>query len=262
MKISLKELKNVIASTLEEAYGTKSTYLKTKEDLEKDRGKSDAKVTPAEWGEGNPLSPGGERRYAGATGGGPLKFKTTTGNEVRHDSDEEFEATVEDMMTKPEFESIDVFKNYKLQLAEEAMEELSELDDEKLASLLQQNPLALDATFSTAELSALARVAWLKAGNRGIPGQTWVKNLRDQLSQSLTFVPREPAKNVRGFGSPVHGSNRFAGNYGGTGISSGGIGMGTGPGSIGGWGKKERDKTPWKPEDPRNLPMSTGKKRR
>jgi hypothetical protein len=134
-------------------------------------------------------------------------------------SDEMFDAEVEEMSRLPEFESIEDFVK-------------SKLDNDEYE-------------FTTAELRALVLGTYNKTG-AGV-NQDSVK--RELTSIGLKFVPREPVKHSRGFGAPVHGSNRYAGNAAGSGTASGGwIGIGGGQGMLGGGGW-------WSSSDPKSLGM-------
>ena len=142
--------------------------------------------------------------------------------------DETFDLEVKELSEMPEFVSVEAFAE-------------SKIDDD-------------DYTFSATELNALVLGIYGSTGE-GVS----LKDIKQELiSIGLKFQPREPSKHVRGFGSPVHGSNRYAGNAAGSGMGMGregpvGFGMGGGVGSMGG-------KYNWDADSKKNLPM--GSKRR
>lgn len=184
MKITIGKLKELIR----EAFGTRTTYIPTGEDIAKKKSDLKYNAKPEEW---------------------------------RDKSAQLFDSEVDELSNTPEFESIEAFVQYKY-------------DDEALE-------------FTTTDLRALV-ASLLKQNPQGISQ----KEVKSELeSYDLKFVPREPVKHVRGFGSPVHGSNRYAGNAAGSGIEQGGlIGMGGGQGAVGG-GKR------WDPSSGRDLPMGS-----
>lgn len=141
---------------------------------------------------------------------------------------------IDELRGTPEFEDVDAFMAMKL-------------DNDEL-------------TYDFVELQALARnLTAQRTGNSAIstPGQQDLNAVRGALEGEMGFkyLPRQPTKDVRGATSNQHGTHPFAGaGGGGSGFGDGGFtGMGKGPGAIGG-------KYDWKPDDPKNLPM--GSKRR
>jgi hypothetical protein len=147
-------------------------------------------------------------------------------------SDKIFDEKLKELMEMPEYENINAFVEYKIDNEEDY--------------------------FTTEDLQSLSRVydfAIRKISN-AMPPQQLVKNIKNELiSYGLKFIPREPTKHIRGALSSAHGSSPYAGfGGGGSGMSSGGIGMGGGPGVAGGkysWDSKNTEK---------NLPMGSRRK--
>ena len=87
----------------------------------------------------------------------------------------------------------------------------------------------------------------------GVPSNEYL----DEVSEKgLQYIPREPIKFVaRGSRASGHGTSRYAGQgAGGSGVSSGGIGMGGGPGAVSGTGRT------WSANDPTSLGMGARKR--
>ena len=144
--------------------------------------------------------------------------------------DKEFDKSVVEMMNEPEYEGLSSFIDYKA-------------DDEQ-------------TEFSTNELQAVARnmFAAISGQKNVIAPDEFVNKLRTELeSYGLKYVPRLKTKDYRGAFANKHGRSKYADIVGGgSGQSSGGIGLGTGPGAIGG-------KYAWDPNDPKNLGMVKSK---
>jgi len=148
----------------------------------------------------------------------------------------EVEDEIDELRQSPEFKSVDDFMAMKL-------------DDD-------------DFVYNFMELQALARnLAAQRTGDRRVtvPSPTDVAAVRKTLEDEFGFkyVPREPARDVRGSSSNSHGTHPFAGSGGGgSGFSSdreGGGGFtafGGGPGALGGG-------YAWDPKDKKNLPMGS-----
>lgn len=146
------------------------------------------------------------------------------------------EDEIAEMQRSPEFSSVDAFMNMKL-------------DDEQYV-------------YNFMELQALARnLAAQRTGDRRVtaPSPADIAAVRKELEGGVGFkyVPREPARDVRGSSSNSHGTHPFAGaGGGGSGFSSdreGGGGFtafGGGPGALGGG-------YTWDPNDKKNLPMGS-----
>jgi hypothetical protein len=130
--------------------------------------------------------------------------------DYREVEERHFEESIEDLMNSPEFDSVEAFIEYKL-------------DDENYE-------------VTAKELQALTRK--LDLDERGIvgalPPATLVSRIKTELTDlGFTFVAREKVKDFRGSFSAAHGKNRFAGmGGGGSGVSNGGIGLGSGPGVV------------------------------
>ena len=136
-----------------------------------------------------------------------------------------FEDEIEELRETPEYEGLDSFVNFKL-------------DNDEFE-------------FTAAELQAIARNLQSALNGRKVyvANSELVKQLKIHLETELglKFVPRQPVKGFRGSMSSAHGSNPFAGTGGGgSGFSSDGLKLGTGPGAIGGkrsWGSSPTDLT-------------------
>lgn len=149
------------------------------------------------------------------------------------------EDEIDELRRSPEYMDVDAFMNMKL-------------DDD-------------DFVYNFMELQALARnMAAKRTGDPrvAVASKSDVDAVRKVLESEFGFkyVPREPARDVRGASGSAHGTHPFAGmGGGGSGFSSdreGGGGFtsfGGGPGAIGGG-------YAWDPKDKKNLPM--GSKRR
>jgi hypothetical protein len=117
-----------------------------------------------------------------------------------NDDADDFNDAVDELMKEPHMKSIEAFAETKFD------------DDEE--------------TYSTLELQALARNLYLKAMDRDIKKSALASapaayrdKVKDELSSyGLKFSPRDKIKHIRGFTSPLNGSNRFAGNAGGSGF--------------------------------------------
>ena len=156
---------------------------------------------------------------------------------MHHDEDEK---RIEELRALPEFRNVEKFIEDKMN--------------------------SNDVRFSTAELQALARNAHAKCmgfkrGTDCVAPSDTVRKIRMELtSYGMEFVPRTNVASVRGFTSPSHGTSRFAGNFGGSGMGSNlegpmGFGFASGPGAI-------KSDEVWDPNDPRNLPMGAGRGKR
>ena len=117
------------------------------------------------------------------------------------DEKEAFEDEVADLMSLPEYNSVQAFAEFKYE------------NDE--------------STYSAAELQAVARNHFLKENPRvtkkqlGFAPQAYRDFVKHELDgYGIKFIPQKAQKHVRGFGSPINGSNRFAGNHGGTGFTT------------------------------------------
>lgn len=121
--------------------------------------------------------------------------------EAINDDQDDFNDAVEEMMKQPEMKSLESFAEFKFDNEEE--------------------------TFDTLELQALARNLFLQ-DTKGIkkgqvataPSQYRDKVKTELAGYGLKFVPRDKIKQVRGVTSPLNGSNRFAGNHGGSGFEN------------------------------------------
>ena len=148
----------------------------------------------------------------------------------------DIEDDIDAMRAAPEFKDVDAFMAMKL-------------DDE-------------DFVYNFMELQALARnAAARRTGDRrvAVASKSDIDAVRKTLEDELGFkyVPREPARDVRGATSNSHGTHPFAGSGGGgSGFSSdreGGGGFtsfGGGPGAVGGG-------YAWDPNDKKNLSMGS-----
>ena len=123
-----------------------------------------------------------------------------------------------------------------------------------IENFVQQKLDEEEESYDFIELQALARN--VASGSLGYDvddaPQMYVKSVKNELSSyGLTFNPRQAEKRVRGVMSNPHGRHPFAGMSGGTGTMMGGhIGLGTGPGAMG--GREE-----WRASDKRSLPMGS-----
>lgn len=108
----------------------------------------------------------------------------------------QFESDVLQMMSEPEYKTIDAFVQYKF-------------DDEQ-------------DTFTATELQALARNIDYKTRKLkgALPPQGLVTSIKQELeSYGLKLQQRETTKHFRGSMSNAHGSNPFAGMGGGSGFT-------------------------------------------
>jgi hypothetical protein len=121
-------------------------------------------------------------------------------NESIDDDSDDFNDAVDELMKEPHMKSVEAFVEHKFD------------DDEE--------------TYTTLELQALSRNVYLSQPGHGIKKSqlaTAPASVRDRVKEELAgfglrFAPRAPIKHTRGFTSPFHGSNRFAGNHGGSGF--------------------------------------------
>jgi hypothetical protein len=145
---------------------------------------------------------------------------------------------------------------------EERIEELQEESEFKdIGSFIEMKLENDEYEYGFVELQALARnmMAAMQGGRASSyssPSAVIVDRIKRELrDMGFKFVGREPLKKTRGFTSPMHGSNRFAGMAGGSGMGSSfdgpsGFGIGGGPGAIGGGYE-------WKAGDSKNLSMGS-----
>ena len=182
----------------------------------------------------------------------------TPAKEAQHLSDIEMdtlENQIEMAMLEPYNQSIDARVEYATM-----PEDSPEFDPEYMV-------------LTTADVQAIARnIAEEMPELRDKDVETWVnlrafRNLVRQVRETLvndwglTFVERKRIDiSRRGPRAGVHGRHPFANSGGGgSGMGGGregpiGFGMGGGPGAIG-------SKTVWNPDDPKNLPMGTKRKK-
>lgn len=121
-------------------------------------------------------------------------------SEAINDDADDFNDAVDELMKEPHTKSIEAFVEFKYDEEEE--------------------------TYSTLELQALARNLYLQDSGRSVkkgslataPAAYRDKVKGELAGYGLTFSPRDKVKHTRGFTSPFHGSNRFAGNHGGSGF--------------------------------------------
>lgn len=117
-----------------------------------------------------------------------------------NDDADDFNDAVDELMKEPHMKTIDDFVAHKYEEEEES--------------------------FGTVELQALARNLYLSDAGRDVKKgalATAPASYRDKVKAELDgyglkFVPRDKVKHTRGFTSPFHGSNRYAGNHGGSGF--------------------------------------------
>jgi len=151
---------------------------------------------------------------------------------IKEALDDAIEEEVQEIMSQPEYSSVESLADFKFD------------NDE--------------TSFSVAEAHAIARNMTQK-NERNYKvveaSDLLVKDIINQLkSYGLSFVPLQPLKSVRGFTSPKNGSNRFAGNAGGSGFGMEGFtSYGGGAGAIG-------SKTAWSATAKGSLPMGSKRK--
>jgi hypothetical protein len=154
---------------------------------------------------------------------------------IREVLEDDVEERIEELQREPEFKDIGSFIEMKLD------------NDEYEYDFVELQALARNK---------MASMHGGRAANYSSPSVVIVDGIKRELGDmGFKFTGREPLKKARGFTSPIHGSNRFAGMASGSGMGSGfdgpsGFGMGGGPGTIGGGYK-------WKAGDSRNLSMGS-----
>jgi len=163
--------------------------------------------------------------------------RSSTFDQYRGVEDQAFQDEVEELMLEPEYSDVETFVNYKF-------------DDE-------QN------SFNAVELQAISRN--VDAKRTGInprdmsaASEGTVKLIKAEIvSYGLKYEPRKPTKHFRGSMSSGHGKHPFAGaGAGGSGAMAGGhIGLGRGPGAVGGG-----ERSTWSSSDPRSFGMGARKK--
>lgn len=121
--------------------------------------------------------------------------------EALDDNQDDFNDAVEELMKQPEMKSLEAFAEFKFDNEEES--------------------------YGTVELQALARNLFLqdskdiKKGQVATAPSQYREKVKTELSAyGLKFTPRDKIKQVRGVTSPLNGSNRFAGNHGGSGFEN------------------------------------------
>ena len=178
-----------------------------------------------------------EKAKADAAKKDPRIERSSSFDQYRGVQDQAFQDEVEELMSEPEYSDVDTFVNYKF-------------DDE-------QN------SFNAVELQAISRNVDAKRlkidpSEMSAAAENTVKLVKAEIiSYGLTYEPRKPTKHFRGSMSSGHGKHPFAGaGAGGTGAMAGGlIGMGRGPGAIGGGVSST-----WSSSDPRSFSMGARKK--
>jgi hypothetical protein len=155
---------------------------------------------------------------------------------IRETLERDIEEQIEELMSEPEYKDLDTLISFKYD------------NDET-----EYNYMELQAVGRNMTKKKLGK----ERGDLVVTaGQNEVLLIKKTMEEyGIKFVGRQPVKNVRGVTSSKHGSNPFAGNAGGSGMGWGpdgpaGFGMGGGVGAMGGG-------TPWKADDPRNLPMGS-----
>lgn len=159
---------------------------------------------------------------------------------IKETLEEDLEEQIAELMVEPEYQDLNALVEFKYD------------NDET-----EYNFMELQAVGRNMTKKKLGR----ERGNLVVTaGQNEVLLVKKTMEEyGIKFVGRNPVKNVRGVTSSKHGSNPFAGNAGGSGMGWGaggpvGFGMGGGVGAMGGG-------TPWKANDPRNLPMGSRRRR-
>jgi hypothetical protein len=138
--------------------------------------------------------------------------------------EDDLEEKIDELRTDSTFESVDSFAEEKLNNDEF---EYNFLELQALARNVAEKRLGHDVTVApTRDIEAVK----LALGDLG-----------------FKFVGRQVTKHVRGVTSNAHGTHPFAGSgAGGTGFSSDGLGVGSGPGAMG-------SKSAWNPNAPGSL---------
>lgn len=145
-----------------------------------------------------------------------------TAGEYNNVVNNQFESDVLQLMSEPEYKSVDAFIQYKF-------------DDEQ-------------DTFTAAELQALVRNIDYKTRKLkgALPPQGLVTSIKQELeSYGLKLQQRETTKHFRGSMSNAHGSNPFAGMGGGSGFTE-----------VPSWLHSKKQGFIYDPNDPRSLRMS------
>lgn len=126
---------------------------------------------------------------------------TESRKNIIREIDEDLDDEIIELMKQPEFASIVSFAEMKFD------------DDEE--------------SYGTAELQALARNLYLqdnpkvKALDLTTAPSVYREKVKKELEGwGLRFEPRKARKAHRGFSDPFHGSNRYAGNHGGSGFEN------------------------------------------
>lgn len=177
------------------------------------------------------------REFISLTLEGEWIKRSATPDEWRTNRDEAFETEIETLAGEPEFKTVEVFVNYKIDNNE--------------------------YTFNAAELQALARNAESKkigrVASQASPAMTSAIKQELTVEFGFKFEPRAPVKFVRGGMASSHGTHPFArsggggsgfgSDFGGTTFTS----FGGGPGAMGG-------EYVWDKEDKKNLPMGAAKR--
>lgn len=159
---------------------------------------------------------------------------------IRETLEKDVEEQIEELMSEPEYQSLDALVEFKYD------------NDEN-----EYNFVELQAVGRNMTKQKLGRERGKFVVTAGSTEVDLIKKTMEEYG--IKFVGRQPVKNVRGVTSSKHGSHPHAGNSGGTGMGWGpdgpiGFGMGGGLGAMGGG-------TPWKADDPRNLPMGSRRRR-
>lgn len=159
---------------------------------------------------------------------------------IRETLESDVEAQIAELMEEPEYQDLDALIEFKYD------------NDE-----VEYNFMELQAVGRNMTKKKLGRERGNLVVTAGNPEVELIKRTMEEYG--IKFVGRNPVKNVRGVTSSKHGSSPFAGNAGGSGMGWGsggpvGFGMGGGVGAMGGG-------SPWKANDPRNLPMSSRRRR-
>lgn len=136
-----------------------------------------------------------------------------------------------ELMKQPEFDDVISFAESKID------------NDETTYTFVEMNALAF---------KEYARATGITPRSLSTVPKEYIDRIKAQLAEfELTLQPRATSTNVRGFTAPKHGSNRYAGNAGGSGTNTGGwIGIGGGQGAMGG-------KYTYNSSDKRSLPFGS-----
>jgi hypothetical protein len=144
--------------------------------------------------------------------------------------EESIEEQIDELRLSPEMQSLDTFINYKL-------------DNEELSyNWIELQALSRNLTAQNAKFNKDYSDAVSAASPYII--HTVRKTLEEEMG--FEFIPREKMKDVRGFSSNPHGSNRWVGNHGGSGFID----------HVGAMGGKYN----WSSSDSKNLSMGAKKK--